>query len=274
VTTSTLHRPPVQQSPIAAEPERARWSEAAAIVPSVGLLGWIGPTFVAGWPVVWPVAALIVASVVLRWTSLDLAVSGWFYDPASKSWPWFSNSVCTLFYHGGTYPAFGLAVCGVILGLWGLLSPWRRGRYLRAGTFLWIVFFLGPGLVVNTGLKVHWGRPRPHQVMEFGGALPFVPVGTRSRLEQDNRSFPSGHAAVAFFLIAPAFVVDRRRPQLARRLLATGLLFGTAMSAVRVVQGGHFASDVLWSAAIVYFTCVVCARVLLNPRCATDSAHH
>lgn len=100
----------------------------------------------------------------------------------------------------------------------------------------------------------------------FDGPHEFVPVLTRSRKQPHNASFPSGHAAVAFFLITPAFLVDRRRPGLARGLFLTGLAFGAAMSAVRVIQGGHFASDVVWSAAIVYFTCVACARVILNPR--------
>jgi membrane-associated PAP2 superfamily phosphatase len=209
---------------------------------------------------------LMVVTVLFRATALDRTISSWFFDAQTQSWPWFYSSVCTLFYRGGTYPPFGLALGGVIMGLWGLMAPRRRSPYLRAGTFLWVAFLLGPGIIVNASLKNHWGRPRPHQIEQFGGPHRFVPVLTRSRQQPNNASFPSGHAAVAFFLIAPAFVVDRRRPQLARTLLVTGLIFGTAMSAVRVIQGGHFASDVVWSAAIVYFTCVACARVLLNPR--------
>ena len=81
-----------------------------------------------------------------------------------------------------------------------------------------------------------------------------------------NSSFPSGHAAVAFYLIAPAFLVHGRRPRLANSLLTLGFLFGACMSITRVVQGGHFASDVMWSAGIVYLTCVATARWVLMPR--------
>jgi membrane-associated PAP2 superfamily phosphatase len=231
----------------------------------------VGPQFVAGWPVIWPLLAVSAASLLLRLTSLDLAVSALFYDPVRHAWPWFYSPVCTGFYRGGTYPAFGLALIGLGMGTCGLLSPRRRERCLRAGTFLWVAFVVGPGLIVNCGFKEAWGRPRPHQVEQFGGPHRFVPVGTPSLQQPQNSSFPSGHAAVAFFLIAPAFLVDRQRPRLARILLTAGLAFGAAMSAVRVVQGGHFVSDVLWSAAIVYLTCVACARLLLHPRCRPDS---
>ncbi|OYW24720.1 MAG: hypothetical protein B7Z55_01380, partial [Planctomycetales bacterium 12-60-4] len=86
-----------------------------------------------------------------------------------------------------------------------------------------------------------------------------------------NSSFPSGHAAVAFYLMAPAFIVHGRRPRLAKGLLLFGLLFGACMSATRVVQGGHFASDVIWSAGIVYFTCVGFAQLLLRPSVQTTA---
>lgn len=230
----------------------------------------IGPTFVAGWPTAWPIAALIGVTLLFRYSPLDLWISGLFFDPMSRRWQWFYTPVCTWFYRGGIYPPFVLAFCGVALGLYGLLAPRRSERLLRAGTFLWVAFLIGPGIIVNCGFKDLWGRPRPHQVEQFGGRHQFVPVGTPSEQQPQNSSFPSGHAAVAFFLIAPAFIVDRRRPVLSRGLLIAGLTFGTAMSTVRVVQGGHFASDVLWSGAIVYLTCVACARLLLHPRCPPD----
>ena len=35
---------------------------------------------------------------------------------------------------------------------------------------------LGPGWVVNEALKNHWGRARPEQVSDFGGAQRFTPA--------------------------------------------------------------------------------------------------
>jgi lipid A 4'-phosphatase len=263
MTTRTLESPSRAAWPDGRDDYGREWSPEE---PRISYGPAVERAFVAGWPVWWPAAALVVVTLIFRWSALDLTLSAWFFDPVTTSWPWFFSPLCTAFYRGGTYPPFALAVGGIALGLWGLARPYQRWYALRAGTFLWVAFLLGPGIIVNYGFKNHWGRPRPHQVEQFAGPHRFVPVLKRSRQELSNASFPSGHAAVAFFLIAPAFLVERRRPDLARRLLATGLVFGAAMSAVRVMQGGHFASDVVWSAAIVYFTCVACARVILNPR--------
>lgn len=226
---------------------------------------WIGAPFIANWPIVWPLVVLLAVTFLFRVTPLDLAISAWFYDRATQTWPWFYSPWCTLFYRGGTYPAVALAISGGGLLLAGL-SRRTAPNWRRAGLFLLVVFGLGPGLIVNYTLKEHWGRPRPHQVSEFGGPYDFVPLGTPGPLLSHNSSFPSGHAAVAFYLIAPAFLMTARRPRLANGLLALGLMFGTGMGLTRVIQGGHFASDVVWSAAIVYLTCVLTARGLLSPR--------
>lgn len=226
---------------------------------------WIGAPFMANWPILWPLVGLLAATVLFRNTAIDLTISSWFYDRATQTWPWFYSPWCTFFYRGGTYPAVAIALLGGGLLLAGLcqrsVQNWRR-----AGLFLLVVFGLGPGLIVNYALKEHWGRPRPHQVSEFGGEFAYVPLGTPGPSITHNSSFPSGHAAVAFYLIAPAFVVPAQRPRLANGLLALGSIFGAGMSLTRVMQGGHFASDVLWSAGIVYLTCVLAARVLLSPR--------
>lgn len=228
-------------------------------------LGWVGRPFCTGWPVVIPLLGFLAISGVFRWTNLDLWISAQFYDPHTRSWPFFYSAWCTVFYRGGVYPAFALAVWSVGLLLWGLFVAHRRD-WLRAGCFLLLVFALGPGLIVNTAFKQHWGRPRPHQLTDFGGQHEFAALGSPGKLGNHNSSFPSGHAAVAFYLMAPAFIANGRRPRLANGLLAAGLAFGACMSATRVMQGGHFASDVFWSAGILYFTSVTMARLILRPR--------
>jgi membrane-associated PAP2 superfamily phosphatase len=39
--------------------------------------------------------------------------------------------------------------------------------------------------------------------------------------------------------------------------LATGLLYGSLLSAARLIQGGHFLTDILWSFVIVYVVIAV-----------------
>ena len=239
--------------------------------PQVTTALW-GRPYQAGWPIYSPLALLAVITALFHWTNLDLWISAWFYDPVSQQWSWFFSPWCTLFYRAGTYPAVGVAVWGGVLLLQGIFHPNRRDS-LKSGLFLLMVFGLGPGLTVNYVFKQHWGRPRPHQVTAFNGPHKFIPIAEPGTLRGHNSSFPSGHAAVAFYLIAPAFLVHGRRPRLANILLFAGLTFGLGMSAARVVQGGHFATDVIWSAGILYITCVVIAHLVLQPRMLPAMAH-
>ncbi|MDP1796601.1 MAG: phosphatase PAP2 family protein, partial [Planctomycetaceae bacterium] len=194
-------------------------------------------------------------TAVFRWTDADIFISSLFYDHARNQWVWFFNSGCTLFYRGGIYPAVVLCICGGLLLPIGHIT--RNWTLYRAGWFLLLLFAIGPGLIVNYGFKTHWGRPRPHQIMDFDGLHAFVSVGSPGTLEHHNSSFPSGHAAVAFYLIAPAFLASPQRRGMPTKLMIAGLSYGGVMALVRVVQGGHFVSDVVWSAAIVYFTAVI-----------------
>ena len=133
-------------------------------------------------------------------------------------------------------------------------SLWKPTRpFQKEGLFFAVFLILGPGILVNAVLKPNWGRPRPVQVRSFGGDRDFVAVGLMSRYE-DSKSFPSGHAAMGFFLMAPGFVLLRRNRRAAHVFFGLGLIYGGIMGVTRVVQGGHFTSDVIASGLIVYFT--------------------
>jgi membrane-associated PAP2 superfamily phosphatase len=144
---------------------------------------------------------------------------------------------------------------GIASLIWSRLSPYRR-----AGFFFAAVLALGPGLLINSVFKAHWGRPRPRQTVEFGGNLPFVSVWVRTSLSK-SRSFPSGHASMGFYLMAPAFLLYRRRRGLALAFVFVGLLSGGYIGLARVVQGAHFPSDVVWSAGMVYLSGLVLVYV-------------
>ena len=57
---------------------------------------------------------------------------------------------------------------------------------------------------------------------------------------------------MGFYLMTPALLLYRRRPRLAVAILLAGLAYGGLIGFARVVQGGHFVTDVLASALIVY----------------------
>ncbi len=114
--------------------------------------------------------------------------------------------------------------------------------------FVIAVFALGPGLLANTIAKDHSGRPRPADVQAFGGhfayAAPFAFDGACPR----NCSFVSGDAAAGFAFLAPAALLPRRWR---RQGIASALALGGAIGLMRMLQGGHFLSDVIFAGLLV-----------------------
>ncbi len=54
--------------------------------------------------------------------------------------------------------------------------------------------------------------------------------------------------------MAPFFVLRHRSPIWARRAMGAGLVYGSLMGFCRMIQGGHFLTDVIWSGCLVYVT--------------------
>jgi membrane-associated PAP2 superfamily phosphatase len=221
------------------------------------------------WPITIPMLSLLAVSLLIRWTDFDLIVAAQFYDNTKKVWTYELAEPWLTIYRQGTLPSVIVGITGAVVAVLGRLILPRRmwanaGNIRRAGLFLGLMLVLGPGLIVNVGFKHLWGRPRPIQCTVFNGEKPFLPVGTWATERSRNSSFPSGHAAVAFYLMAPGFIAGRRRPRLTAAFFLTGTAFGVGMGLTRVVQGGHFVSDVLWAGALVYLTGAALSWLILR----------
>jgi lipid A 4'-phosphatase len=112
----------------------------------------------------------------------------------------------------------------------------------RKVVYVFLVLILGAGLIVNVVLKDNFGRARPRDVAEFGGAKLFTPAYVVSHECRKNCSFSSGDAAGAFFAIAVVRALTRRRLWL---LAALG--YGAIVSLGRIYSGAHFLSDTVTS---------------------------
>ncbi len=202
-----------------------------------------------------PLLLLLAGSFALGTASLDVRISRSFYDrfqhwlPDEDVQPW------AALYDFGCYPGLLVGAGGLVVALIGTVVPeWKSAG--KGGLILAAVLAIGPGLMVNTILKPNWGRPRPKETIPFGGkqdVCPFWQPGT----DPDGHSFPCGHASMGFYLMAPGFLVWRKQPRWALVIFGFGVSYGSIMGLCRLVQGGHFASDIVWSGAIVYFTCVL-----------------
>lgn len=213
-----------------------------------------------------PIAVFGMLFVVCLFAEADVAISGWFYCDQTDCWPLKNVEPFAWCYRNGCTPAVLLGAAGLTLGLLALVAPSLQ-KIRKPALFLGLTLAIGPGVLVNAVLKPNVARPRPYQTVDFGGEEAFVYVGAAS--SSGNHSFPSGHASMGFFFMTPALLLYRRRPGLAVVVLAFGFSYGALIGAARIVQGAHFASDVLGSALCVYTTGVV----LLFVRACVKQAH-
>ncbi len=227
--------------------------------------------FRSDWPFVWPLCATLALTVAILATNADMRLAELMFDRDSGQWMFAANSMLRFVYHYGPLPGVALGIAAAIVAVAGRWAPqrrvwWQSRDMRRACVFLALLLVVGPGLIINSGFKSMWGRPRPSECEQFGGERRFVPVGVAVQQLKPNSSFPSGHAAIAFYWMAPGFVLVHRQRRLALAFFASGTAYGLAMGAIRISQGGHFLSDVLWAGAIVYLTGAVLARLVLHDR--------
>lgn len=187
---------------------------------------------------------------------IDLWVGGLFYRP-DVGFIWKDNVVVYFIYQlFGKIHYIELPLILLLLVGNKIFPVSRMNIPPRKMLFLLLVLLVGPGFLVNYALKENsTGRSRPRQVEEFGGQHQFTAPFVVANQCNSNCSFVSGHAAIGFYLIALGWVFH------SRLIFAGGLLIGVTVGVVRMIQGGHFLSDIVFSFWTVYFTAVVFAKI-------------
>jgi membrane-associated PAP2 superfamily phosphatase len=198
-------------------------------------------------------------------SSLDLATSRFFYDKDLGTFSsfWLYHFVYTY----GELPAImvGIGASGVFL-LSYLVKTWKRFRV--PSLMLVLTLAIGCGLITNTLLKEYWGRPRPKQIIEFGGSQeyrPFYKPQFNRNLPMTMRSFPCGHCTMGFFFFSLILLGFRYKSKILIYLgflMAVGL--GLLLSLSRIAQGGHYLSDVIAAAFILWITALTIEFILFD----------
>ena len=184
---------------------------------------------------------------------LDLRVARHFHsyiDASHNAFAWRIYPPLMMARNAGLWVGFVL-VAPAVAAVFGKLILPRRKMLIsgRATVFLIATLALGPGLLVNGVLKEHWGRPRPIDVAEFGGAQHFVPWWSTKGDCPSNCAFVSGDVAGAFWTVAPAALAP---PQWRALAYGAALAFGAGMAAIRVMAGAHFVSDVTFAGLFTF----------------------
>jgi len=181
---------------------------------------------------------------------LDLQISQSFFENGSfishPFWDWL--------YLYGLWPGWmmmGIALMGLLFSFSKSYLSWRKPCL-----YLVLTFVIGSGLIIHAGFKDHWGRPRPRQVVEFGGLQSFRSYYQPNISQPEpSKSFACGHASLGFYFFSLALlgmIYQSRILYWAGWGLAWGL--GGLLSIARIAQGGHFLSDTLASALIMWLT--------------------
>ncbi len=202
------------------------------------------------------------ALVFALWPGLDMATTqfarsladGAFAPRDGTWWPLYAWMQPAFF-------AFAIGVLLLGLASWFLRRP-LLGVTPRRAFFVVLSLALIQGLAIDVYLKSGFGRARPREMEAFGGDFLFTPFYLVSQACQKNCSFVSGHAGMAFSSVVLSFLPQKRAHRL--WILVFALAFGLITGWMRVIQGGHFLSDVLFSGMVVFGLTWLLALVCLS----------
>ncbi|HUT48580.1 MAG TPA: phosphatase PAP2 family protein [Alphaproteobacteria bacterium] len=174
-----------------------------------------------------------------------------------------NSAFATVFYKGIRWatPVVVVLLCVVLL-LGFVRTSEATIRARKPALVLLACIAIGSGLIVNTLLKDQWGRARPSQITEFGGVMQFTPPFAIAEQCERNCSFVAGHPSLVFAFFGLALFAGRRRG-----LALAAVTVGGAMAGLgRVIQGGHFLSDVIFSGVVMFIVSWVLYRLVLPLR--------
>ena len=185
-----------------------------------------------------PLAALFVG-----WSDIDRRIAANFYVGGKTFLGdrlWWSEPL--------RYSFQGFYFACIALALIGLWRTWGGASWLQRPRLAWVYLGLcllvGPVLVTHGLFKAPFGRPRPMQIIEFGGTMMFKPAFVPSNQCNWGCSFVSGESSSTFI---PFFAGAILFPQAAPLIIAGGTVAGVSAGSIRMLQGRHFLSDVLFA---------------------------
>lgn len=192
---------------------------------------------------------IFILTFLYYFSEIDIFISSKFFDSLSNTFYLKNYFLFSTLYDSVYIIAPSLFVIGIlnILYQW-LFKKTFKILNIKATIYIFLVFIIGSGLIVNVLLKDNFGRARPSKVTYFGGQNQFTPPAIITNQCDKNCSFTCGHCSFAFGFIAFYYLYRRKV------LLYFALSYGFLVSLTRVAQGGHFLSDAISSFFIMLIT--------------------
>jgi lipid A 4'-phosphatase len=214
------------------------------------------------------------------WSIITFVMFCWVF----KTWPEIDISFSNLFFDGIKFPLsmHFLPIMKIIdrfiefgcMALWVMfITEMFRKEYKKYGLkyrdlMRKLIYIAAVGLSGSVGavhfIKHYIMRCRPNYIEFFGGPSHFTEIWTRNLLEAVDItkcvSFVSGHAAIGFLIYAIAFTAVKTK-----RFIFLGTVVGGLFGFIRIIQGQHFLSDVIFSGYVVYFSALLLS-VIMRPK--------
>ena len=191
---------------------------------------------------------LIIIIFVSVGSSVDIHISALFYQEQQK-FILQSNNLITIFIRKIILPL--IITYLLILPTICLFLPINKIYFnfkinIKEALFIFLSLLFNLLVVVNIILKDTWGRARPNDILEFAGKEDFTPWFYITNACETNCSFVSGDASVGFSIISLFFITKNKI------FFWMSLFFGFVLGATRILEGGHFFSDVLIAGFLIF----------------------
>lgn len=205
----------------------------------------------------WLAGALALIFLLARYTPLDHALTGLFYDPATRGFPLRDAAFWAVIMHTGL-KYLSVAAWFALLAYWITLRGHRSRQPLRRAIGFTLLVALLASLSVSS-LRALSAHSCPWELSLFGGTADYfrffdaVPLNPGS-----GRCAPSGHAASGFVWLTAWIAlrgVDRTK---ARFALVFALALGFLTGLTQLARGAHFLSHVLLTAWVCFAVAWVC----------------
>lgn len=225
----------------------------------------------------WFASTAIVTYAIFSDGKLDLLLSRLLYDPNARAFVWAkSEFVHQVLYIGHKWL---MTFVAIVLMLWGMkaqrIQGSRFGReHLMVGVFGTVIIIAAVGVLKRlTGIECPWS------IDEFGGEMRFISMQEVVRLAMtgqtgEGRCFPAGHSTGGLFLLAWAAAVHDMSRQASAWLVAAGVTLGLLMGLVRMAQGAHFLSHVIWATWVSGLIAYLLWAVKLRQNTNVLNSHH
>ncbi len=196
------------------------------------------------------------------WPQLDIATAAVFFD--GTGFPLASNPLNNALRWVLRWTPFLPLIVGIFVLCAGARVPdLVCGLPRRDWAAIVLTFVLGPALLVNLGLKAHWGRARPRDVTEFGGDALFTPPHQLADQCAANCSFVSGEvSAVMSLTLVLIMLLAANKGRMGLRAYQSGLVIAWMLPFLsafqRISAGGHFLSDTIMAVLLTLIVARFC----------------